>query len=375
MKTSLMSASRRLVRAGALLSVCLVSPGLLAAGGGPVTKKADTPKATANVKLAKATTTVIKPVATAADAADAVPLSAHITVATSVGIGSFVSGPTRQVAVATGITPKLSYKLADKMALSGAVGATIYHVNEFASPFYNGRVLMGDAYLTFSHASVAKHEESGFNLSGAFRLYFPTSLSSRFQNRIFSMRPSFTASIKAGPVSFSLTSMFTKYFNTSTSPSLDCATDFGDGGCKEGRPDGPSVGGGFESEIRGGEVFLPSVGVFSFYVGNSLSIGWTIMDGLSLSTAATVYSLFGYRSFEMDEFSSDNAKAGRSQIDRLITSVELSYQIMKKLSVALNFSTDTLRPFGADGNDLVVFDLERASDNISSIGLSFAGTL
>jgi hypothetical protein len=325
------------------------------------------------IKLAKATTAVIKTAKEDAEKEEATPLSVSISIGTSVGIGSFVSGPTQQVSISTGITPTISYKLADKMSLSAAIGGSIYHVNAYGSAAFNGQFLIGDAYATFSHSSLFKDADSGFNLSGALRLYFPTSLSSRFQNRILSVRPSFTGSIKTGPVSFSFTTMFTKYFNTSTTRSIDCGDNFDEGLCIEGR--GPGVGGGFESEVKGGEVFLPSAGINSFYVGNGLNATWTIVDGLTLGASVTVYNLFGYRSYDVDEYSSENAQPGRSQVDRLITGIDLGYQINKKLSMSLGFSTDTIRPFGADGKDLVVLDLSRASDNISAVGLSFAGSL
>lgn len=361
-----------------LVQVCLIasmlafsSVAFAADAGKSVTKSASS---TAPVRVAKATTTVIKTDASA-PAEKQVPLSASLLVATSFGLGGFVSGPTQQVAFATSFVPTLSYKLDAKQSVSASIGGTVYHINDYGTAFYNGRFILGDASFTYGHGSLFKDESSGFNLSGALRVYLPTSLSSRYQNRIFSMRPSLTGSISAGPVRFSLTSMFAKYFNTSTSPSLNCDGDFAEGNCREGRPDGPGVAGGFESEIRSGEIFLPSAGLNSFYVGNSFNMAWTITDSLSLSAGATVYNIFGYRSFELDELSSHNAKAGRNQLDRLITSVELGYQISKKLSVGLSFATDTVRPFGADGNDLVIFDLERASSNISSIGLSLSGTL
>ena len=360
------------LRAAALLAALSVTATAYAATEGEV-KDTDKKviKTTASPKVAKATTTVVKPVDEPKE--EVLPLTASVTVGTSVGLGTFVSGPQQRAQVSTAITPTLRYKLSDKLSLSAAIGGAIYHLNDYSTSLYNGQFLFGDLYATLSHSSIYKHDASGFNLSAALRLYFPTSLASRFQNRITSVRPSFTGSIKAGPVTFSLTTMFMKYFNTSTSPSINCEGSFDPDLCIEGR--GPGVGGGFESEIRGGEVFLPSAGISSFYVGNSLAASWSILDGLSLGASATVYNLFGYRSFDIGEFSSENAKPGRSQTDRLITSVSVSYQINKQLRGTLDFTTDTIRPFGADGNDLVVLDVTRASDNISAIGLSFAGTL
>ena len=68
-------------------------------------------------------------------------------------------------------------------------------------------------------------------------------------------------------------------------------------------------------------------------------------------------------------------RTGRSQTDRLITGLAVSYKIIRQLTVALVFTTDTLRPFGTDGNDLVIFNTTRGPDNISTLGLALTGSL
>lgn len=302
------------------------------------------------------------------------PLSASLLWSTAMGLGSLVPGYQQQVDLSTALVPTLSYKISKKMSLAASIGATVYAINPYTTALPNGTVLLSDLHFTLGHSSIFKSKKQGFNLSTAFRVYFPTSLASRFQNRIMTMRPSFTGSFKLGKVSISFTTMFAKYFGTSSVPSIDC-DGYDAGYCREGRPAGPSAGGGFESERQGGEVFLPGYGATSFYFGNSLAVSWKIMEGLTLAGSATVYNLFGIRSYDEDEFSSANAKEGRSQTDRLITSIGLSYRIIKQLSVGLSWTTDTVRPFGADGKDLVIFDTERAPDNISSLSLSFTGSL
>ena len=47
----------------------------------------------------------------------------------------------------------------------------------------------------------------------------------------------------------------------------------------------------------------------------------------------------------------------------------------KNLSLSLGLGTDTVRPLGNDGNDVVVLDFERAPDNITSWNFSVTGTL
>jgi len=303
------------------------------------------------------------------------PISGRLVVETSVGIGTFVGGDQQQAAVSTGITPTLTYSIAKGQSLSAAIGTTIYHLNDYGTAFYNGTVLLGDLYVTYSHGKLYSNKKLGLSVSGAFRVYFPTSLSSQYQNRIFSMRPSLSASWKKGKFSVGFTTMFAKYFGRTTSPTLDCS-NFEDGFCREGRPEGPGVGGSFESERKGGEVFLPSSGSNSFYVGNSLSVSYKPIPALTLSMGITIYNIFGIRSFDVDTLSSPNAKAGRNQLDRLISSVSVSYKIMKQLSVGLAFTTDGVRPFGDDGKSApVIFDTKRAPLNLSSLSLSLTGTL
>ena len=302
------------------------------------------------------------------------PISGTLEISTAIGLGSFYGDTRRQTAVSIGFIPALRYKVSKVISVSGSMAGTLYAKNGYGSAISNGTFWVSDLHFTLSHGKLYENKNLGLTLSGAFRVYFPTSLSSRFQNRIMTMRPSLSARFKFGSVSISFLSMFAKYFSSSTVPSVNCG-DFTEGACIDGRPSGPGVGGGFESERNGGEVFLPGYGTSSFYVGNALSVSWKILEGLSLSASATLYNLFGFRSYGVDDLSSVNARPGRSQTDRLITNITLSYKIVRQLTVGLEFTTDTIRPLGADGNDLVIFDTRRGPDNISSIAFSLTGSL
>ena len=324
-----------------------------------------------------------------APAEKASPISVNMAISTSVGLGSFVAGDQQQIGVATGFSPSISYKLDGGVSLKTAISGTWYQINDYSTAFENHRFLFSDMYIQAAHGSVYSDKELGLNVGASFRVNLPTSLSSQLQNRVLSIRPALNMSWRFGPVSLSSGVMFSKSFNTNADTSINCETYTDPDQCREGRESdptasadalgnqdgGPGVGGGFESEVRGGEVFIPSGGLTSFYVGYNVGLGWTIVEGLNLSFSTVLYHLFGYKSLPKDEFSSEHAREGRRQTDRLITSINLSYQVHKNIGLSLGLATDTVRPFGDDGTDLVILDFKRAPDNITSLSFGINGSL
>jgi len=298
---------------------------------------------------------------------------AAVTLETSVGIGTFVSEPQNNPLVATSIRPSFSYEVASSLQASAAFSVIWYQVLDFRTPLKEHQFLMSDINLGLTHTSIYRHEDSGFNLSGSLSLGLPTSLASQFQNRLFTLAPSFSASIPVGPVTFSYTLGFGKYFNRTASASINCDSFSDPEQCRQGREDNPNFG--FESERRGAEVFLPGAGTSSYYFQNALGVRWAIVDGLNLSLGVTVFNLFSTRAFPEDDLTNDNAAGGRSQTDRLVSSISLNYQIIRELGVGLSLVTATLQPFGAQGNDLVIFDFKRAPDNITTVNVSVTGSL
>jgi hypothetical protein len=304
---------------------------------------------------------------------DSLPIKASIGVTTSVGIGTFADGVQRQPSVTTSFSPSLTYLIGDGMSLRTSIAGVWYQINDYSTALEEGRFLITDLGLTFGHSSIASDKDSGFNLSGQFALSLPTSLASQYQNRILALAPRFAASWKIGPVTLGASVQFKKYFMTSSTPSLNCEAYENEEECVEGR--GPDPTGGFVSEVRGGEVFIPSFGLSSFYVSYSPSVRWEIIEGLNLSLSVIAYHIFGVVATDKDELSSPNAKAGRNQTDRLISDLSLSYAVHKNLSISLGLSTDTVRPYGADGKSFVFFDFSRASDNITSVSLGLTGSI
>lgn len=302
------------------------------------------------------------------------PWGASLSVETSVGIGTFVAEPQDNPVVVTSIAPSGYYQLAKDLKLTASFSLTWYNVLDIDTPLPENEVLMSDISLGVSHGRILHDEDSGFNLGGNLRIGLPTSLASQFQNRLFSLSTALSASIPVGPVSFSYSLGFGKYFNLTATPTLDCEDFEDEDECIQGREDNPNFG--FESERRGPEVYLKGAGTNSFYVQNSLNIAWSIIDELSLSLGFTISNTFGVRSFPVDELSSEHATDGRSQRDRLMSSLGLDYTINKYVAVGASLVTDTSQPFGADGNDFpVMFDFTRASDNITSINISVTGSL
>lgn len=303
---------------------------------------------------------------------DKSPISVSLSVSTSVGVGSFASGYGQQTAVSTGITPSLGYSLGDGVSLKTSIGTSWYQINDYDTPFQTDKFLFTDMYFQLANGSVYSNEDLGLTVGASFRLYLPTSLSSQLQNRILTMRPGFNMSWKFGPVSVSSWVVFAKYLNTNQDRSIVCAG----ADCPEGRGDDPDnaiVHGGFESEAQAGEIYIPSAGSTSFYVGYNVGLGWTIIEGLNLSAGLTMYHSFGYKSIPVDGLSADNAVAGRSQTDRLITSIGLSYQVHKHIGLSMGLSTDTSRPYGADGKDIVLLAFDRG--NITSLSFGITGSM
>ncbi len=338
--------------------------------GTPVAVAGDAPSST--MQPAPVTTVTTAPTATPETAP--ANYGGSLTLDTSVGIGTFVADPQTNPLVVTTIAPSGWYQLAKDLRLTAGLSLTWYQVLDVDTSLPENEALLSDISVGISHGRIWNDPTSKFNLSGALRVGLPTSLASQFQNRIFSLATSLTGSIPVGPVSFSYTFGFGKFFNSTATSTLDCE-DFSDNDeCIEGRDENPNFG--FESERRGAEVYLRGSGANSYYFSNSLNVSWAIIDPLSLSLGLSVSTSFGVRSYPKDALSSEHATSGRAQRDRLSSSLSLDYSINKHLSVGLSFGTDTSQPFGADGNDFpVIFDLTRASDNITSVGVSVTGSL
>lgn len=292
---------------------------------------------------------------------------------TSVGIGTFVSGAQNSSLVVSSLSASGFYALADHLRLTAGMSLTWYQVLNFDTTLDEHTVLLSDISIGLSHSRIFRDADSGFNLGGSIRIGLPTSLASQFQNRYFSLATGLNASLPVGPVTFAYGFTFGKYFNRTAVSTVDCEDFEDESECIEGRSNNNNFG--FESERRGPEVYLRGSGASSYYFTNAIDISWAIIEGLDLSLGISISNSFGVRSFPEDEFTGAHAEEGRRQSDRLTSSLSLSYQFMKNLSAALAFVTDTSQPFGAQGDEFpVIFDFERAPDNISSISLSVTGS-
>lgn len=296
-----------------------------------------------------------------------------LSVSTSVGLGTFVAEPQNASVVTTSFAGSAYYNLAKNLKLTAGLSLTWYQILDVDTSLPENTALLSDLSIGVSHGRIFHDDDSGFNLAGALRISLPTSLASQFQNRLFTLSTSLSASIPVGPVTFSYSLAFGKYFNLTATPTLNC-DDFDDPEqCIEGRPGNPNFG--YESERRGPEVYLRGAGATSFYLQNSLNISWSIIEDLSLSLGLAISNSYGVRSYEVDDLSGEKATAGRSHRDRLVSSLALEYSFNKYLSAGLSLTTDTSQPFGAQGDDFpVIFDFTRASDNITSLDASVTGS-
>jgi hypothetical protein len=289
-----------------------------------------------------------------------------VTAELSLGLGTFAPAPHQQALLSTTLLGSAFYRISDEMRLTLAGSVTSYNINDFNTPLPQGEALPSDLSVGVSHSRIYRHEGSGLNVSGAFRVLLPTSPGSRFQNRWFTLMPSLNTSLPIGPVSLSWSFGFGKFFGGTSTATVDCS-DFEDPEqCYQGR--GANTVLGYETERRGGEVFIPGVGMNSFFFSNTLAASWSPVARLSLSLSFGVFTYFGLRSLPEDEFSSQYAVGGRAQRDRLISSFIASYQVLDAWSFSAGLITDAGQPFGARGDSApVVFDLTRAADNITSL--------
>jgi hypothetical protein len=295
------------------------------------------------------------------------------TLETSIGIGTFAPAPHDNALVSTTLLASAFYRVSDEIRLTVAGSVTWFNVNDFYTALPDNEAMLSDISVGISHSSIYRHADSGFNLSGSFRLLLPTSPGSQFQNRWFTLMPGLSASIPVGDFSFSWGFGFGKFFAGSSVPTVDCSDFPNPEECIQGRQQNSALG--FETERRGGEVWIPGQGMNSFFFSNSLTVSWAPVDRLTLALTFGIFNYFGLRSLPVDDNSSQYATAGRNHRDRLISSFAVSYQVLKQLSISTNLVTDSSQPFGARGDDFpVLFDFSRAPTNNTSISLAVTGT-
>lgn len=306
---------------------------------------------------------------------DGLPITGSLQAETSVGIGSFVQGPQRQTYVTTAFAPSIAYDLGGGMKLQAGTAGTWYQKTDYGTNLAEGKFLWSDVSLAFAHGAIWRDDELGMRLGGSLTVLLPTSLASQFQNRALSLRPGLNWSWRIGRgFSMGATFSFQKMFSTSTQPAVDCGDFSNPEQCRQGRNGGAGPGGGFEPERRGGEIFIPATGVNSFMTAYGLKLGWNFAEDWTLRGQARVFQIFGVTAPPGDdELASENAHGGRSQIDRFRASVTLAWSVMEHLGIATSLRTDTIRPLGDRGNELLPAD--RASDNITTLNIALTGKL
>ena len=301
---------------------------------------------------------------------DLLPVKLGLAITESIGVGTFVSGDQRQALAVMVIDPTVTYPITDDGLSVQAWGRFLwYQTTDYETTYKNDKFIWADPYLRLSHSKIFHDDDLGLSIGAMLTIYGGASLASQMETRRFTLRPGVTLNWDLAPVTISYGLHFAKYFNESTRANLDCS-DFEDGKCPEGRGSGPGPYGSFDSEGGGGAFTLPGRGVTSFYVLNTFKLSVEIVEGLTAALDVIVYNFFGYSNYDLDDRSSPNARAGRNQTDRLITGLSLDYQVVKQLSIGLGVTTDTVRPLGDDGKDLVLFGFSRAPTNLTTLDIN-----
>lgn len=222
-----------------------------------------------------------------------------------------------------------------------------------------------DISLTVSWGSFVNLKDGLFKLSAYARAYFPTSKISQFMNRMLATRLSLAASSKpVSWMSFGYQFYPTKYFNKYTNQVVDLS-DFD-------LPLPVREGG---AEDLGSELLATGGQVYEFALGHHAWTTFSFLSDFNLDIHFYYTQLFGYDDFELDEFSSSNAIAGRSYVDIMTGIIELGYKISDNLSVALGTTVEQT-PKTSDNQDIrfPFWDTTNGASNRQTFYFDLAGS-
>jgi len=276
------------------------------------------------------------------------------------------------------LVPSYRFEAFGKNLSASAILAMDY---ELTTPNSNParRFNPADVQLKLSDGSLYKDEWSGVNVSASLRAYLPTSYGawSIFQ-RYLALRGGLGLSKSVGDLSLSYGFSYRKNFNTSETRKK--VTDVA-------RINDP----GFAVR-NGNDPFLIDSGYsntsFTFY--NSLGLGYSLAETLSLSYSLSFINSFKYHLVDVvDEYTSENADAGRGRSDLLSYSLGLSYALSSglkdviELPFSLSLAAGVAATHGAqtpDNKSFIwptfyhAFGENRAANNYGSFYLEVSGS-
>jgi LysM repeat protein len=322
--------------------------------------------------------------------ADAKPYSIAVSLSHAVASGTFIDTSsyttldeefTSQydyIGQSYALVPSYRFEAFGRKLSASAILAMDY---ELTTPNSNParRFNPADVQLKLSDGSLYKDEWSGVNVSASLRAYLPTSYGawSIFQ-RYMALRGGLGLSKSVGDLSLSYGFSYRKNFNASETRKKVTEVS---------RVNDP----GFALR-NGNDPFLIDSGYSntSFTLYNSFSLGYSVLETLSLSYAFSFINSFKYHLVDVvDEYTSPYADAGRGRSDLLSYSLGVSYALSSglkdviELPFSLSLAAGVAATHGAqtaDNQSFIwptfyhAFGENRAANNYGSFYLEVSGS-
>jgi len=237
-------------------------------------------------------------------------------------------------------------------------------LTEFGGSTRQREARFGDIGFSLSYAPIWSDPDfSGLSLSGSLGMTIPTSESSRFSNLRTSLAPSLSLSRSFGDLSLRLGVSGSKSFHRDTTIVADTEDFLIDALARDGG-----------SELIGADQIALDTGVLTEWTqSTSFSVGYSWFTGFNTSISFSFSNFWTYDNGTIssgDEFTSENAQAGRGHGQSMTGSFGASYAFLDHFSASLRFSTSQ-QPLTADQQRVrfPFWDLE--TGNLQNTSMSF----
>ncbi len=297
------------------------------------------------------------------------PLGAIVIYENAVGAGTFLSDAKMRrplwemsLSMRPFWTPLPGFKVGLRLDVAKEVITNAETTDTFAH-----QTTLSDTFLTVSHNDIWAIPVVDIHIGAYNEFLFPSSLESQYRNRYLTWRLGLTLWRQFGPVNLTYQFRFAKHFCRIGNPTVDM-DDFG-----HNEYDQPNMS-YRDADLWNGD---PRTGDNNpdFDIMNRLVLTWDIWGGLALGIDYAIFNSWTMNSYPFDELSGTGASAGRGQTDATLGTVELSYQIIDQLAVALGVSSYQ-PPKKADNSGFrpPFFNFYDAGNNYTSVYFDVVGT-
>jgi hypothetical protein len=261
------------------------------------------------------------------DRATVAPFTLNAKAEAGVGQGSFVADPyARNPYVAWGASVVPAYYPIAALTLS-AFAKLSQEVTNSEVDSERQQVLFSDLQLRCRY--ITQIPVLGVDVVTEARLYFPTSLVSRYETLVIAPLGRISLFHAFGPVVLGYSGMFRKNFHRYASPLLD----------NEGSTPSAYVRGRRAEDTRGPSQAPIGANNVSFSFSNSVFVSYVPISRLALSLYYGISQAFAYERYPEDARSSPYAQGGRGQRDTGFGGLEVWFRLDKRFSFSAGMST------------------------------------